>query len=87
MTEGGHFAYLLLCADGSYYAGYTTDLARRVATHNRGRGAAYTRARLPVALVYHEAFPSESEAKRREAAFKRLSHVQKAALAAGFPQP
>ena len=76
-----YFAYLLLCADGSYYAGYTTDLVRRVAVHNAGRGAKYTKSRLPVTLVYFEEFDSEHAAKSREWHLKRLSHREKEALA------
>ena len=75
------FAYLLLCADGSYYAGYTTDLTRRVAVHNAGKGAKYTKSRLPVTLVYFEEFDSEHAAKSREWHLKRLSHREKEALA------
>ena len=74
-------AYLLLCADGSYYAGYTTDLTRRVAVHNAGKGAKYTKSRLPVTLVYFEEFDSEHAAKSREWHLKRLSHREKEALA------
>lgn len=76
-----YFAYLLLCADGSYYAGYTTDLARRAAVHNAGKGAKYTKSRLPVTLVYFEEFDSEHAAKSREWHLKRLSHREKEALA------
>lgn len=75
------FAYLLLCADGSYYAGYTTDLTRRVAVHNAGKGAKYTKSRLPVTLAYFEEFDSEHAAKSREWHLKRLSHREKEALA------
>ena len=75
------FAYLLLCADGCYYAGYTTDLTRRVAVHNAGKGAKYTKSRLPVTLVYFEEFDSEHAAKSREWHLKRLSHREKEALA------
>ena len=75
------FAYLLLCADGSYYAGYTTDLARRVAVHNAGKGAKYTKSRLPVTLVYFEEFDSEHAARSREWHLKRLTHAEKEALA------
>lgn len=75
------FAYLLLCADGSYYAGYTTDLTRRVAVHNAGKGAKYTKSRLPVTLVYFEEFDSEHAARSREWHLKRLSHRGKEALA------
>ena len=76
------FAYILRCADGSYYSGWTDDLARRLAAHNAGRGAKYTRSRRPVALCYWEAFDTKSEAMRREAAFKRLGHREKERLCA-----
>lgn len=76
-----YFAYLLLCADGSYYAGYTTDLTRRVAVHNAGKGAKYTKSRLPVTLVYFEEFDGEHAAKSREWHLKRLTHREKEALA------
>ena len=76
-----YFAYLLLCADGSYYAGYTTDLTRRVAVHNAGKGAKYTKSRLPVTLVYFEEFDGEHAAKSREWHLKRLSHREEEALA------
>ena len=75
------FAYLLLCADGSYYAGYTTDLARRVAVHNAGKGAKYTKSRLPVTLVYFEEFDNGHAARSREWHLKRLTHAEKEALA------
>nr|WP_122012871.1 GIY-YIG nuclease family protein [Maliibacterium massiliense] len=75
-----HYAYLLRCADGTIYSGYTTNLARRVQAHNQGSGAKYTRARLPVTLAYYEAFASKHEAMQREAALKKLTHAQKEAL-------
>ena len=80
------FAYLLLCADGSYYAGYTTDLARRVSVHNAGKGAKYTKSRLPVTLVYFEEFDNGHAARSREWHLKRLTHAEKEALAGnGIP--
>jgi len=78
------YIYLLRCADGSYYTGWTTDLEARVKAHNAGRGARYTRSRRPVRLVYWESRPDRSAAQSREAALKRLSHRQKAELAANF---
>lgn len=75
------FAYLLRCADGSFYGGWTTDPMRRVAAHNAGTGARYTRARRPVELVYLERCCGKSEALRREAALKALSHGEKQRLA------
>lgn len=76
-----HYAYLLRCADGTFYAGYTTDPERRVAEHDAGEGAKYTRGRTPVELVHLEAFPSRSAAMSREYELKQLSHDAKAALA------
>ena len=76
-----YFAYLLLCADGSYYAGYTTDLSRRAAVHNAGKGAKYTKSRLPVTLVYFEEFDNGHAARSREWHLKRLTHAEKEALA------
>ena len=72
--------YLLACGDGSLYAGATNDLARRVARHAAGRGARYTRSRLPVRLVFHEAVPDRGAALRREAAIKRLTRREKLSL-------
>ncbi|MCI8525013.1 MAG: GIY-YIG nuclease family protein [Oscillospiraceae bacterium] len=79
-----HYAYLARCADGTLYAGWTCDLRRRMAAHNAGRGAKYTRSRRPVALCYYEAFETKPEALRREAAFKRMTRAEKLALCAGF---
>lgn len=72
--------YMLRCRDGTLYTGATNNLERRVATHNRGRGAAYTRARLPVTLVWSEPAQDKSTALRREAALKRLSRADKLRL-------
>jgi putative endonuclease len=73
--------YLARCADGSLYTGITTDAERRLAEHNRGAGASYTRARLPVTLVYCEPAADRSGALRREHTIRRLSRGQKEALA------
>ena len=81
-----YFCYLLECADGSYYCGWSTDVTRRVNMHNKGQGARYTRTRRPVALVYVEEVPSHSQALRRERALKRKSHQQKADLAQQFQE-
>lgn len=78
-----HFAYLLLCADGSYYAGYTNNLEARLEKHNSGKGAKYTAGRIPVTLVYHEVFTEKGDALRRERAFKKLRRRQKERLIAG----
>ena len=75
-----NYAYLLLCADGSLYAGWTNDLQRRLHAHNEGTGAKYTRARRPVRLVYAEAFDTKEEAQKRECQIKKLRHKQRISL-------
>ncbi len=79
-TAAKHFAYMLLCSDGTIYSGYSTDPNRRVAVHNSGHGAKYTRSRLPVKLVFTECFTTKGEALKREAALKKLKHTQKVSL-------
>ena len=74
------YVYLLRCGDGSLYTGVTNDLSRRLAAHQAGRGAKYTRSRRPVELVYQEMLPDRSAALRREAAIKRLPRTGKLAL-------
>ena len=71
---------MLRCSDSTFYSGYTTDPRQRASVHNRGKGAKYTRSRLPVTLVYQESFATKSEALKREAAFKKLSHAEKIEL-------
>ena len=75
--------YLLRCRDGSLYTGITNDLTRRLASHRRGTGSAYTRSRLPIALAYQEELPDRGAALRREAAIRRLSRAGKLALCNG----
>lgn len=75
-----YYTYILRCGDGSLYAGYTDDPIRREAVHNSGKGGKYTRAHLPVRLVYTERFETKGEAMRREAEIKRLSRAEKLAL-------
>lgn len=72
-----HYAYMLRCKDNSIYSGYTTDLEKRLETHNSGMGAKYTRARLPVKLVYFEEFEDKKEAMKREWQFKKYTHAEK----------
>lgn len=74
------YCYLLECADGTYYTGWTTDPPRRLAQHNAGRGARYTRSRRPVRLVYLEELPDRAAAMKRERVLKRLSHQEKKEL-------
>ncbi len=71
------FCYILKCADGTYYTGWTTDPERRAAQHNKGAGARYTRARRPVKLVYVEPQADRKTAMKRERAIKALSRKQK----------
>ena len=75
-----NYAYLLLCADGSLYAGWTNDLRRRLHAHNEGTGAKYTRGRGPVRLVYAEAFATKEEAQKRECAIKKLRREKRLEL-------
>ena len=72
--------YLLRCADGSLYCGWTTDPEARLKTHNRGRGAKYTRSRLPVEMVYQEFFEDRHDALSREWHIKRMSRAEKEKL-------
>jgi len=72
-----HYVYMLRCSDNSIYTGYTTDLKKRLDTHNKGKGAKYTRTRLPVDLLYFEEFSTKSSALKREYAIKQLSKKQK----------
>ncbi len=74
------FVYILRCADGSLYTGWTTDVPRRVAQHNAGAGGRYTRAHRPVTLVYTEETADRAAAMRREAAIKRSAREAKERL-------
>ena len=74
------YCYIVECADGSYYTGWTTDPVRRVKAHNAGRGARYTRVRGPVRLVYVEEQPDRSSAMKRERAIKALPREKKRKL-------
>ncbi|MGP7819491.1 GIY-YIG nuclease family protein [Niallia sp. 01092] len=77
MEISNHYFYVLQCGDGTFYAGYTNDLDKRVNTHNKGKGAKYTRGRLPVTLVYFEVFSNKSEAQKAEYRFKQLDRKKK----------
>lgn len=81
MSSGNaHYVYILECADGTLYTGYTTDVERRIEEHDSGEGAKYTRGRTPVDLVYKERFEDRSSAMRREHEIKQLSRAQKERL-------
>ncbi|MDY4970773.1 MAG: GIY-YIG nuclease family protein [Lachnospiraceae bacterium] len=75
-----NYVYILSCVDGTFYTGWTTHLEERVKTHNQGKGAKYTRSRLPVKLLYWEEYSDKGEALRREAAIKKMSRKQKEEL-------
>ncbi len=75
-----NYVYILRCADGTYYTGWTNDLEKRIAAHNAGKGAKYTRSRLPVEHIYHEICESKEQALRREIQIKQLSRQEKEAL-------
>ena len=78
-----HHVYVIECADGTLYTGYTTDVERRVAEHDAGEGAKYTRGRTPVTLRHVESFDSKSAAMSREYAVKSLSRAEKERLIEG----
>ena len=78
------YCYLLECADGSYYCGWAKDLEKRVAMHQKGKGARYTRIKAPVTLVYYEEVEDRRAAMKREIQIKAMSHKRKRSLAEGF---
>ena len=75
-----NFVYMLRCGDGSLYTGWTNDLEHRVKMHEQGKGGKYTRAHLPVELVYTESYETPAEARSREVKIKRLSRAEKLRL-------
>ena len=81
-----NYTYIVQCNDGTLYTGWTNDLDKRIKAHNEGRGAKYTKSRLPVTLVYYETFDSKEEAMSREWAIKHLRRRQKQKLLLGSTQ-
>lgn len=79
-NEKQWFVYILRCADGTLYTGMTDDIEHRIAVHNAGKGAKYTRGRGPVEMVYRECCESRGAALKREYAIKKLTRPQKLAL-------
>ena len=75
-----NYTYIVKCSDETFYTGWTNDLKKRIEMHNSGKGAKYTKARLPVELVYYEAFDTKEEAMSREWHIKRLSRSEKRKL-------
>jgi putative endonuclease len=74
------YCYIVECADGTYYTGWAVDPEKRVAVHNKGCGAKYTKMRLPVKLVYVEQQPDRTTAMKRERAIKKMTRLQKQKL-------
>ena len=79
-----HYTYILCCKDETLYCGWTNNLKKRLAAHNAGKGAKYTRSRHPVTLVYYETFETKEEAMSREYAIKKLSRKEKIKLISTF---
>lgn len=77
-----NYTYILRCKDETLYTGWTNDLEKRISCHNSGKGAKYTKPRLPVEVAYYETFATKEEAMRREVAIKKLTRKQKEELIA-----
>lgn len=75
-----YYVYIMECSDGSLYTGITNDTEKRLKIHNQGKGAKYTRGRLPVKIVYREEVGSKGDALRREAEIKKLERIDKLKL-------
>ena len=78
-----YYTYMVRCSDDTLYTGYTDDVEKRIKVHNSGKGAKYTRSRLPVELVYFKEFETKSEAMREEYRIKQLKRTEKEALIKG----
>lgn len=79
-----NYVYIVKCSDDTLYTGWTTSLEKRLKAHNSGKGAKYTKARLPVEIVYYEEFEEKKDAMKREYAIKQLSRQEKLKLIDGF---
>jgi putative endonuclease len=82
-----NYVYILKCSDGTFYTGYTNNLEKRISVHNKGKGAKYTRGRLPVKLIYFEEYDSKSEALHREFSIKKMTRQNKLHLIKNCQQP
>lgn len=78
-----NYTYILKCSDNTLYTGWTNDLEKRLKAHNAGKGAKYTKTRLPVEIVYYESFEDKIDAMKREYAIKQLSRKEKLKLIQG----
>lgn len=85
--KGHNYTYMAECADGTFYTGWTTDIDKRIKAHNAGRGAKYTRSRLPVRLVYLEEHDTKEEAMSREYHIKKLTRSDKEKLIKNSKRP
>ena len=79
-----NYTYILECKDGTYYTGWTNNLEKRLKDHNNGKGAKYTKARLPVSLIYYEEFQTKEEAMSREYAMKHMTRNEKNKLVSNY---
>lgn len=75
-----NYTYIVVCKDGTFYTGWTNNLEKRISDHNAGKGAKYTKSRLPVVLAYYEIYETKEDAMRREYAIKKLSRKEKEKL-------
>ena len=80
VQQQNNYVYIVRCHDNTFYTGWTTDLDKRIKTHNAGKGAKYTKIRRPVELVYYETFESKSDALKREYQIKQLKRNEKEKL-------
>ncbi len=79
-----NYVYIAKCSDDTFYTGWTTDTKKREKTHNLGKGAKYTRSRLPVKIVYVEEFETKTDVLKRERFIKKLTRTQKEKLISGY---
>lgn len=82
--KAGFYIYIVECADGTFYTGWTVNLKKRLLVHNQGRGSRYTRCRLPVRIVYFESLSTKSQALKREFEVKKLTRREKKTLTQSF---
>lgn len=72
-----NYTYIIECSDKTLYTGWTNNLEKRIKAHNSGRGAKYTRGRIPVKIVYYEVFSEKTQAQKREYAIKKMKKSEK----------
>ena len=84
MKKQDWFVYVVKCSDGTLYTGYTNNVNKRIDTHNKGKGAKYTKTRLPVELVYEEIYPTKSMAMKEEYRIKQLDRKKKIILCLSY---